>query len=173
MRVLISLREVPFGHTLCRLGIHRTRSCGRSVICAQKPRVRLETISSGVALSLSPAFRWSMMFLLILLASLTCPRLLVLRSCFLIGDDTSNSQCSSPSKFSSMARVYEFRRAISKKETSRNTACASPMFQRYRSRASLSFPSATSRYLLYLGADSHDSMFARSIFGASAIGAFR
>ncbi len=97
---------------------------------AQKPSVRFETMSSAAAFSRRPFLRWSIEFLFSRLASLTCPRLFVLRIGRLTGEASSNSQWSDPLQVEDIALSYAFLRATSKNETSFRTACARPMFQR-------------------------------------------
>lgn len=108
----------------------QSRSWLRSVMWAQKPSVRFETMSSAVAFSRRPFLRWSIEFPFSRLASLTCPRLFVLGIGRLTGEASSSSQWLDPLQAEDIALSYAFLRATSKNETSFKTACARPMFQR-------------------------------------------
>lgn len=92
IRLLTSFRSVPFGHALWMDGIHKVRSWLRSVMCAQKPRVRFEMTSSTVAFSRRPFRKRSMELRFSRLTSLTWPRLFFPRMGRLTGDVSSNSQ---------------------------------------------------------------------------------
>ena len=85
---------------------------------------------AAVAFSRRPFLRWSIEFLFSRLASLTCPRLFVLRIGRLTGEASSNSQWSDLLQVEDIALSYAFLRATSKNETSFKTACARRMFQR-------------------------------------------
>lgn len=130
IRLLTSFRGVPFGHALWADGIHKARSWLRSVMCAQKPRVRFETTSSAVALSRRPFRKWPMGLRFSRLAALTWPRLSFPRMGRLTGDASSNSRWSLPFQVGDIVLLYAFLRAASKNGTSFKTACAGSMFQR-------------------------------------------
>lgn len=88
----------------------QSRSWLRSVMWAQKPSVRFETMSSAVVFSRRPFLRWSIEFLFSRLASFICPRLFVLRIGRLTGEASSNRQWSDPLQVEDIALSYAFLR---------------------------------------------------------------